>query len=278
MKLPLKLDGQTIRDANGIVIVSALNPATVDERMEIVKAVNAYGIMRESLLGIEARSDWEKPSKRDCTLRENSTTTQKTESLSFGENAKKSGDCGAVAKALEEAKLKINRIKVPYAGTTYDENGYAVGGEPVDVVDADDALEILGSIEQAVADHFRDAAQMVCNAAKLREAAEAMSRFLLKHQPEGFLMDAGEQKVDVLDEFIEKSDRLDDALSMPVRNCDRPEIKTLSDAVKVCANECNPHDMAYSKDLCVAGWLLEPVSPVMQAGNRYYRREKEDGK
>lgn len=41
MKLPLVLDGLTIRDAAGRVIVSALNPCTLQERRQIVKAVNA---------------------------------------------------------------------------------------------------------------------------------------------------------------------------------------------------------------------------------------------
>ena len=41
MKLPLRLDGVTVRDAEGRVVISALNPCTVEERKQIVKAVNA---------------------------------------------------------------------------------------------------------------------------------------------------------------------------------------------------------------------------------------------
>ena len=41
MKLPLRLEGHTIRDAEGSVIVSALNPCTDKERQQIVDAVNA---------------------------------------------------------------------------------------------------------------------------------------------------------------------------------------------------------------------------------------------
>ena len=40
MKLPLYMDGVTVRDAEGRVIISALNPCTVAERRQIVKAVN----------------------------------------------------------------------------------------------------------------------------------------------------------------------------------------------------------------------------------------------
>ena len=50
------------------------------------------------------------------------------------------------------------------------------------------------------------------------------------------------------------------ALAEPPRNCDRPEIKTLEDAIRTSAAEArNPqgqHDMAYSLDLYVANWLL----------------------
>jgi len=55
-----------------------------------------------------------------------------------------------IRKALESAREKVNRIKEPYDGVTYDENGYAVGGTPVDVVDADDVMEILSEIERAI--------------------------------------------------------------------------------------------------------------------------------
>ena len=40
MKLPVKLEGHTIWDADGRVIVSALNPCTDAERLQIVKALN----------------------------------------------------------------------------------------------------------------------------------------------------------------------------------------------------------------------------------------------
>lgn len=41
MKLPLTIEGHTIRDAQGRVIVSALNPCNGEERRQIVEAVNA---------------------------------------------------------------------------------------------------------------------------------------------------------------------------------------------------------------------------------------------
>lgn len=41
MKLPLRLEGHTIWDADGRVIVSALNPCNDKERRQIVDAVNA---------------------------------------------------------------------------------------------------------------------------------------------------------------------------------------------------------------------------------------------
>ena len=41
MKKPLYLDGATVRDASGRVVISALNPCTMEERREIVAAVNA---------------------------------------------------------------------------------------------------------------------------------------------------------------------------------------------------------------------------------------------
>lgn len=57
---------------------------------------------------------------------------------------------GKLRKALEAARENVTRIKEPYDGVTYDENGYSVGGTPVDVVDADDVMDILASIEAAV--------------------------------------------------------------------------------------------------------------------------------
>lgn len=41
MKLPLHIDGATVRDAEGRVIISALNPCNMTERRQIVRAVNA---------------------------------------------------------------------------------------------------------------------------------------------------------------------------------------------------------------------------------------------
>ena len=41
MKKPLYLDGATVRDATGRVVISAPNPCTTEERREIVAAVNA---------------------------------------------------------------------------------------------------------------------------------------------------------------------------------------------------------------------------------------------
>ena len=40
MKLPLVLEGHTVRDAEGRVVISAFNPCTDAERRQIVKAVN----------------------------------------------------------------------------------------------------------------------------------------------------------------------------------------------------------------------------------------------
>ena len=38
---PWRLEGETIRDANGDVVISALNPCGMATRLLIVKAVNA---------------------------------------------------------------------------------------------------------------------------------------------------------------------------------------------------------------------------------------------
>ncbi len=38
---PWRIEGQTIRDANGYVVVSAINPCNMATRREIVAAVNA---------------------------------------------------------------------------------------------------------------------------------------------------------------------------------------------------------------------------------------------
>lgn len=45
---PWHIEGQTIRDANGYVVVSALNPCDMATRREIVAAVNE---MRSAALG-----------------------------------------------------------------------------------------------------------------------------------------------------------------------------------------------------------------------------------
>lgn len=51
-----------------------------------------------------------------------------------------------------------------------------------------------------------------------------------------------------------------DALAAPPRNCDRPEIKTLADAIAAASKEIRKpqelHDAAYSPDMFVAAWLL----------------------
>ena len=39
---PWYIDGQTIRDANGYVVVSAINPCGMATRRRIVRAVNGY--------------------------------------------------------------------------------------------------------------------------------------------------------------------------------------------------------------------------------------------
>lgn len=41
MKLPLHIDGVTVRDAEGRVIISALNPINIEERELIINYVNA---------------------------------------------------------------------------------------------------------------------------------------------------------------------------------------------------------------------------------------------
>lgn len=41
MKLPLEIVGAAVRDAEGRVIISALNPCNMQERRQIVAAVNA---------------------------------------------------------------------------------------------------------------------------------------------------------------------------------------------------------------------------------------------
>lgn len=46
---PWEFVGQTIRDANGDVVVSAINPCDMETRKMIVKAVNALSTINEAL-------------------------------------------------------------------------------------------------------------------------------------------------------------------------------------------------------------------------------------
>lgn len=54
MHLQLRLDGHTIRDADGRVIVSAINPISLYERRQIVKGVNALMANPARILGKKA--------------------------------------------------------------------------------------------------------------------------------------------------------------------------------------------------------------------------------
>ena len=55
MKLPLVLeDCGTVRDADGRVVVSAINPCTLKERREIVRAVNMRKDMERKIAGQRA--------------------------------------------------------------------------------------------------------------------------------------------------------------------------------------------------------------------------------
>ena len=56
MHLPLRLDGHTIRDADGRVIVSAINTISLYERRQIVKGVNALMADPARILGTCGRS------------------------------------------------------------------------------------------------------------------------------------------------------------------------------------------------------------------------------
>ena len=56
MKLPLVLeDSGTVRDAGGRVVISKINPCTVAERREIVRAVNGRRDMERKIAGQRAR-------------------------------------------------------------------------------------------------------------------------------------------------------------------------------------------------------------------------------
>lgn len=88
----------------------------------------------------------------------------------------------------------------------------------------------------------------VGNAAAMREALET----LLIH----FMCD-----VTLLnDRFTPLFAIINHALAAPPRNCDRPEIKTLADAIAAASKEIRKpqelHDAAYSPDMFVAAWLL----------------------
>lgn len=50
MKLPLVLEGHVVRDAEGRVIISALNPCTDAERRQIARAVNATAKKRGKVM------------------------------------------------------------------------------------------------------------------------------------------------------------------------------------------------------------------------------------
>jgi len=67
----------------------------------------------------------------------------------MGEVARKAVNRAKFREAIEKARSEIDCIKEPYNGVSYDENGYAVSGEPVDIIEADDAQNILTDIEQA---------------------------------------------------------------------------------------------------------------------------------
>ena len=54
IKTPWRIDGQAIRDAEGRVVVSAINPATMAEKRLIVKAVN-HAVDEE--IGRKAKKD-----------------------------------------------------------------------------------------------------------------------------------------------------------------------------------------------------------------------------
>ena len=55
MKLPLVMEEcGTVRDADGRVVVSAINPCTLQERREIVRAVNGRRDMERKIAGQRA--------------------------------------------------------------------------------------------------------------------------------------------------------------------------------------------------------------------------------
>ena len=55
MKLPLVLEASgTVRDADGLVVISKINPCTIPERREIVHAVNMRKDMERKIAGQRA--------------------------------------------------------------------------------------------------------------------------------------------------------------------------------------------------------------------------------
>lgn len=54
MTFPLKVDGNTVWDANGRVIISALNPLTPHERKELVELANSSRRYKQALERIAA--------------------------------------------------------------------------------------------------------------------------------------------------------------------------------------------------------------------------------
>lgn len=44
--LPWRIDGQCIRDADGLVVISAINPCGMAARLRIVEAVNAHAALK----------------------------------------------------------------------------------------------------------------------------------------------------------------------------------------------------------------------------------------
>ena len=59
MKLPLEIVGAAVRDAEGRVIISALNPCNMQERRQIVAAVNGRSAALQ-VLETWTETDWMK--------------------------------------------------------------------------------------------------------------------------------------------------------------------------------------------------------------------------
>lgn len=58
--IPWKLDGRTIRDAEGDVVVSTFSPANMETRRLIVASVNERDSLREELDSVNAQLNWHK--------------------------------------------------------------------------------------------------------------------------------------------------------------------------------------------------------------------------